>query len=75
MLAHYLLELSTSMKPELAMIIQKYKNVFKKPHGLPPIRSHDHTIPSMPGNAPVKVQPYLYPHSQKTEIEQIIAEM
>jgi len=32
------------MKPELAMIIQQYNNVFEKPHGLPPIRSHDHTI-------------------------------
>jgi len=63
------------MEPELAMIIQQYKNVFEKPHGLPPIRSHDHTIPLMLGSAPVKVRSYRYPYSQKTEIEQIIAEM
>ena len=73
--ANHLLELLTSMEPELAMIIQQYKNVFEKPHGLPPIRSHDHTIPLMPGSAPMKVRPYRYPHSQKTKIEQIIAEM
>ena len=47
MSAHHLLELPTSIEPELAMIIQQYKNVFEKPHGLPPIRSHDHTIPLM----------------------------
>ena len=32
-LAQHLLELSTSMEPELAMIIQQYNNVFEKPHG------------------------------------------
>jgi len=73
--AHHLLELPTSVEPELAMIIQQYNNVFEKPHGLPPIRSHDHTIPLMPGSTPVKVRPYHYPYSQKIEIEQIIAEM
>jgi len=72
---HHLLELPTSMEPELAITIHQYKNVFEKPHGLPPIRSHDHTIPLMSGNAPVKVRPYPYPHSQKTEIEHINAEM
>jgi len=52
---HHLLEFPTSMEPELAMSIHQYKNVFEKPHGLPPIRSHDHTIPLMFGSAPVKV--------------------
>jgi len=60
---HHLLEFLTSMEPELAMIIYQYKNVFKRPHGLPPIRSHDHTIPLMFGSAPVKVRPYPYPYS------------
>jgi len=63
------------MEPELAMIIQQYKNVFENPHGLPPIRSHDHTIPLMLGSAPVKVRPYCYPPSQKIEIKYIITEM
>jgi len=72
---HHLLELPTSMEPELAMIIQQYKNVFEKPHGLSPIRSRDHTIPLMPSITPVKVRPYHYSYSQKIEIEQIIAEM
>jgi len=53
--AHHLLELPTSMEPELTMTIQQYKNIFEKPHGLPPIRFHDHTILLMPGSAPVKV--------------------
>jgi len=43
------------MEPELAMSIHQYKNVFEKHHGLPPIQSHDHTIPLMFGSAPVKV--------------------
>jgi len=72
---HHLLEFPTSMEPELAMTIHQYKNVFEKPHGLPPIQSHDHTIPLMFGSAPVKVRPYPYPHSQKTEIEHINTEM
>jgi len=53
--AHHLLELSSSMEPELAIIIQQSKNIFEKPHGLPPILSHDHTIPLMPSSAPMKV--------------------
>jgi len=73
--AHHLLELPTSMESELTMTIQQYKNIFEKPHGLPPIRSHDHTILLMPGSAPVKVRPYRYPHSQKTKVEHINAEM
>ena len=72
---HHLLEFTTSMEPELAMSIHQYKNVFEKHHGLPPIQSHDHTIPLMFGSAPVKVRPYPYPHSQKTEIEHINTEM
>jgi len=60
MLAHHLLELLTSVEPELPITIHQYKNVFEKPHGLPPIRSHDSTIPLMPGNAPMKVRPYRY---------------
>jgi len=72
---HHLLELPTSMEPELAMTIHQYKNIFEKPHGLPPIRSHDHTIPLMSGSVLVKVRPYPYPHSQKTDIEHINAEM
>jgi len=63
------------MELELTMTIKQYKNVFEKPHGLLPIQSHDHTIPLMPGNAHVKVRPYHYPHSQKTEVEHINAEM
>ena len=72
---HHLLELPTSIEPELAMTIQQYKNVFEKPHELPPIRFHDHTIPLMPDSTPVKVWPYHYPHSQKTEIEHINVEI
>jgi len=53
--AHHLLELPTSIESELAMTIQQYKNVFEKPHGLSPIRSHDHTIPMMPGSAPLSL--------------------
>ena len=57
------------------MLLHQYKEVFTQPHGLPPQHTHDHSIPLLPNTAPVKVRPYRYPHSQKTEIERMVAEM
>jgi len=33
----------------------------------------DHTIPLLSHIAPIKIHPYRYPHSQKSEIEQLVA--
>ncbi|XP_025628555.1 uncharacterized protein [Arachis hypogaea] len=70
-----LLELPSDLAPDLATILRDYSVVFQVPKGLPPPRVHDHTIPLLPGTLPIKVRPYRYPHSQKAEIEQIVAEM
>ena len=57
------------------MLLQKYKEVFQQPHGLPPSHAHDHSMPLMANIAPVKVRPYQYPHSQKIEIKKIVAKI
>ena len=57
------------------MLLHTFKDIFDQPHGLPPTQSHDHNIPLLPNTLPVKVRPYYYPHSQKSEIEKIVNEM
>jgi len=71
----FVLELPTDMAPEIALLLNTFKEVFQIPHGLPPTRTQDHYIPLMPNTTPVKVKPYRYPHSQKAEIERIVIEM
>ena len=63
------------MEPDLALLLQQYKNVFDTPTGLPPPRIQDHGIPLEPGSGPVKIKPYRYPHSQKEQIEIMIQQM
>lgn len=50
-------------------------DIFAKPRGLPPPRSHDHVIPLKEGSNPVSVRPYRYPQFQKNEIERLVADM
>jgi hypothetical protein len=69
------LELPTDMEPELVLLLNKFKEVFHKPTGLPPPRLQNHTIPLMEGKGPVKVRPYRYPQSQKEQIEIMIQDM
>jgi len=59
------------MEPELAMILYTYRTVLDVPSGLPPSRTHNHSIPLVEGAGPVKVKPYRYPHSRKDQIEVI----
>jgi hypothetical protein len=69
------LELPTNMEPELVLLLNRFKEVFHKPTGLPPPRLQNHTIPLMEGKGPVKVRPYRYPQSQKEQIEIMIQDM
>ena len=73
--AQHLLELPSDMEPEISILLHTYKEVFSIPHALPPNRSHDHSITLLPNAPPIKVRPYRYPHSQKSEIEKIVADM
>jgi len=70
-----LLPLIEDMKPELALLLHTYRSIFSLPSGLPPPRSHVHSIPLLEGSNPVKVKPYRYPHSQKEEIEKLVHDM
>jgi len=63
------------MEPELALLLHTFSSVFDTPTSLPPQRSHDHSISLLEGSQPVKVKPYRYPHSQKEEIEKLVAGM
>nr|KYP46165.1 Transposon Ty3-I Gag-Pol polyprotein [Cajanus cajan] len=69
------LELLSDIEPEVALLLTTYALVFSTPSTLPPPHEHDHSIPLMDGSTPVKVKPYRYPHSQKEEIEKLVAEM
>lgn len=60
-----LLELPTTIEPELATLLHTYRVVFQTPIGLPPDRTHNHAISLQADAKPVKVRPYRYPHSQK----------
>ena len=68
-------ELLDDMEPKLALLLRNYASVFDTPTSLLPHRTQDHYIPLIKGSGPVKVMPYHYPHSQKEEIEKLVADM
>jgi len=55
--------------------LKQYEDQFREPKGLPPVRSHDNTIPLQEGVQPVFVRPYQYPFYQKVEIQKIVREL
>jgi hypothetical protein len=66
----------TSQLPTaLQTLLSNYADVFATPKGLPPPRLQDHAIPLVEGSNPVKVRPYRYPHSQKSQIESMVHDM
>ena len=60
---------------EMERVLQEFENVFKEPQGLPPERSHDHSITLKEGSKPFQIKPYRCPYVQKTEIEKLVQEM
>lgn len=67
-----IIQWSNEMPDTLRQLLLKYQEVFEIPKGLPPSRLRDHKIPLQANANPVKVRPYRYPHSQKTEIERMV---
>jgi hypothetical protein len=59
----------------LRELLGNFEDVFEKPKGLPPTRSHDHKILLKNDATPVCVRPYRYPYFQKTKIEKIFREL
>lgn len=61
--------------PLITAVLQKFEGVFQEPQGLPPRRSHDHSITLQEGAQLVSVRPYRYPFYQKEEIKKIVQEL
>jgi hypothetical protein len=60
---------------EVEELLGSFEDVFAEPKGLPPNRSHDHSITLKSDAQPMCVRPYRYPYFQKEEIEKIVAEL
>ncbi|KAL2248535.1 UNVERIFIED_CONTAM: Transposon Ty3-G Gag-Pol polyprotein [Sesamum indicum] len=56
-------------------VLQRYEDIFKEPHSLPPEREIEHRIELLSDAIPRKQHPYRYAYGQKTEIEKIVKEM
>ncbi|XP_035543593.1 uncharacterized protein LOC118347680 [Juglans regia] len=75
-----LIEESTTNPPHslpepIQHLLNNYQDIFCTPKGLPPSRTHDHSITLQPGTKPISVRPYCYPYFQKEEIEKIVQEL
>ena len=60
------LELPVSLPSPISRLLYKFHNLFHPPTGLPPHRFINYRIHLLPNTKPVNVQPYRYPHFQKT---------
>ena len=63
------------LEPDLAILLHTYMDVFSVPQGFPPNKTQDHSILLLKDVKPVKVRPYMYPHSQKSQIKKMISDM
>ena len=68
-------QLNSDWPPAVQELTMEFSDLFAKPTGLPPPRSHFHTIPFLPGSQPFKLRPYRYSPAQKDEIEQQVQEL
>jgi hypothetical protein len=59
----------------LGDLLEYYKELFRAPEGLPPIRHHDHSIPMKEGAQAINLRPYRYSGVQKDILEQMVEEM
>lgn len=60
---------SSSWPPEIQRLVQEFSSSFEQPSQLPPSRSCYHSIPLIPGAAPVYSQPYRFSPTIKDEVE------
>lgn len=68
-------DLSPEQRSVLEELLNKFKEVFEEPKGLPPVRSKEHRINLKPGQEPINVRPYRYAYHQKNEIERQVKEL
>lgn len=69
------LDFPPKLPNDLVVVLQKFSSLFEVPRGLPPPHSHDHSIPLQEGVSAVKVRPYRYHFSHKSEIERMVTVM
>lgn len=60
---------------KIEQLITRFASLFDPPNGLPPNRSHYHTIPLVQGATPFRIRPYRYNPAQKDEIERQVADL
>lgn len=60
---------------EIRAIIDEFKEVFGEAIGLPPKRTFLHQILLKEGTTPISIRLYIYPHYQKTKIENIVKDL
>jgi hypothetical protein len=63
------------MSVEIQQLLQNYAGLFDPPTQLPPSRDCDHSIPLVPGAAPVFSRPYRFSPAIKDEVEKQVNEM
>lgn len=68
-------EILDSWPSEIKQLVEEFADIFDKPKGLPPKRSHTHTIPFITGAQLFKLRPYRYSPAQKDEIEKQVLEL
>lgn len=64
-----------SIQVDIQNLITKYASLVDKPAGLPPARSHCHSIPLVPGATSFRPRPYRYNPARKDEIERQVKEL
>ncbi|GKF10021.1 ty3-gypsy retrotransposon protein, partial [Tanacetum coccineum] len=69
------IHLADTIPSDLAAVLHKFSSIFELHSGLPPSRSHEHSIVLKEGVNAIKVCPYRYPISQKTQIEKMVNDM
>ena len=67
--------MSSSIQPEVPVVLSEFASVFAPVDGLPPQRACDHAIPLVAGAKPVYIRPYRYPPALKDEIERQVKDM
>jgi hypothetical protein len=71
-----LLTISNQKKrASMGELLECYKELFREPKGLPPIRTYDHTIPMKERAQAINLRPYRYSGVQKDILEKIVEEM
>ncbi|TYJ97218.1 putative RNA polymerase II transcription factor B subunit 1-1 isoform X2 [Cucumis melo var. makuwa] len=61
--------------PMIKVLLEKYNDIFEIPRELPPKRSIDHHILTLPEQKPINMRPYKYGHTRKEVIEKLVTEM